>query len=52
MNNKSALAGLLTYSPLPGLPAPVSIGTVTNRMDNGYGAYSCGTVTELRRIPF
>lgn len=33
-----AMAGLLTYSPRPGLPTPIKIGTVTKRM--GFGIWS------------
>lgn len=44
-----AWAGLLTYSPRPAFPFLIE--TVA-KMDLVYGAYSCGTVTDLHHIPF
>ena len=57
MNNVKALAGLLTYSPFcPAFPfrpdnyRDFEQWPFEQAMVNG--AYSCGTVTELHRIPF
>ena len=54
MNKHMLMAGILTCSP-PARPShPDKIRTVTmlNWTFGKYGAYSCGTVTELHRIPF
>jgi len=51
MNKYRAEAGLLTYSPFARPSRPGDAGQWL-RMGNGYGAYSCGTVTDLHRIPF
>jgi hypothetical protein len=51
MNTVYAEAGLLTYSPFA-RPSRRVLSGQWLRMGNGFGAYSCGTVTELHRIPF
>jgi hypothetical protein len=51
MNTIYAEAGLLTYSPFADLPVRwLADSGLWNGI--GYGAYSCGTVTELHHIPF
>jgi hypothetical protein len=48
------MAGLLTYSRLFCLPSPLSFRDSEKwlRFEHRFRAYSCGTVTELHRIPF
>lgn len=52
MNTIYAEAGLLTYSPFARPSRPDFVGTVAIEWAMVFGAYSCGTVTELHRIPF
>jgi len=51
VNTIYALAGLLTYSPFARPSRPLTNGQWL-WIDYGYGAYSCGTVPELHRVPF